>query len=270
MSFPEETEGSRVRIPTHPVVRFVKVLSRSTLLVTFVIFLVVKYVVQPALATTLERRFELQNFAFMRLKGLKKRLDQTVELPPFIKVAYGDVELVDRTTCTDDIKIEEARESQYEFFKKDSKRRSYNVQFTDETGAKTISSKEKSNEDLSTFTELNSRIDHSQSKLQQKIIDLKSRLAGLNVVEYQKLSPSGFSDGDLEMNSLLYQLKQLKNYMEVMTSEHPREMLFKKPISQIQVGRNRNTSVKFNYLDVIDDKINGLKNMIDEKTTKPL
>lgn len=268
LAFPEESGLPPLRTPTHPVVRYVKVLSRTTLLVTLLILGVAKFIIQPAMETTLERRFVLQNFAYVQLKKLSKRLKQTIQNPPSINVTYNNKILVDRTLCTDDIMVEETRENEYEYFKKDSKRKSYNVKFSIE-GDNGIENEVKfanddNNSSFTTYTELNDKLNYSTTKLTTSLGKLRDRMKEFNVPEFRQLSTSnGFGTGDPEMNSLLYQIKQFKTYLEVVTSEHPREMLFKKPLSHIQIGKNKGNSYKFNYLDILNNNIDDMKQIID-------
>jgi hypothetical protein len=276
IAFPEENVLPKLRIPTHPVVKYIRVLSRLTIIATILILVIAKYVLEPALKTTLKRRFELQNFAYSKLKQLHKRLQKTVKNPPDINVTYNGKILVDRTISSDDVIIEELKNSEFEYFKKDSKKKSHNVQFnliesSNEKGVMfsndtKLSDDGDTDDNLIKFSELNDNVTHSTSDLVQKLQNLKDKLSNFNVVDYKQLSNSGYNhNGNPEMNSLLYQIKQFKTYLEVMTSEHPREMLFKKPLSHIQVGGAATRIYKFSYLDILNDNLNEIKSKIDSK-----
>lgn len=271
IAFPEESTLPKLRIPTHPVIKYIRILSRLTILSTITILLIAKYVLAPALKTTSERRFELQNFAYNKLKALYKRLQKQVKNPPNIIVNYNGKTLVDRTISSDDVIKEELSQSEFEYFKKDSKRKSYNVEFSMvQSNGKEVrfnDDLDKENTgDFTKFSDLNDDVTHSTTNLVNKLISVKERLNALKVVEYKKLSNSGYNDGDPEMNSLLYQIRQFKTYLEVTTSEHPRDLLFKKPLSHIHVGNGMATrTYKFNYLDIINDNLNEIKGKIDSK-----
>lgn len=240
-------------------IKYVKVLSRVSIIAIIIILVVIKYVLEPALHTTLKRRFELQNYAYTKLKSLHERLKQSVKHPPGISVSYNGKLMVDRTVVSDDLILEEAREFAYESFKNETKRKSRTV----ENGNKEVRFSD-GTPPRSTFTDINNNVDLSTTKLSDKIRSLKQKLDDFRIVEYKKLSVSGFSDGDPEMNSLLYQIKQFKTYLEVVTSEPPRDMLFKKPLSHLQVGRAPSKAYKFNYLDILNDNLHELKQKIGE------
>ncbi|KAG0681934.1 hypothetical protein C6P40_000165 [Pichia californica] len=266
IAFPEETSLPVLRTPTHPVIRYIKVLSRTTLLTTLVIYLLAKFLLSPALSTILKRRSEFNNTVYTRLKILHKTLKSIVKNPPNANVSYNGKKLVDRTICTDDVIMEETREYELEQFKKNNQGKRYptqfsidnikEVRFADEAGS--------SFKENQTFDDLQKKMSFSSTKLDTNIDNLKSSLNKLKVSEYNQLSISGFNNGDAEMNSLLYQIKQLKTYLEVVTSEHPRDMLFKKPLYHIKLG-NDDTNYKFNYLDILNDNINEMKRIIDSK-----
>lgn len=267
IAFPEESLLAPLRSPTHPVVRYVRVLSRTTLLVTLVIFFIAKYMIGPALSTTLKGRFELQNSAYVQLKALHNRLRKSVKDPPSINVSYNGRTLVDRTVSSDDIIVEEMKQYQSEQFKKNSLGSLYKHHSTSDGSSKWVrfSDEAKLESDHSTFNELNCKTNHSSFRLTQSLQSLKDRLKELKVPEYSQLSDSGYSQGDRDMNSLLYQVRQFKTYLEVVTSDHPREMLFKKPLYHIKVGRDDDKVVKFNYLDILNDNLDNMKRVIDSR-----
>lgn len=267
IAFPEDSVLAPLRSPTHPVVRYVRVLSRTTLLATLVIFFIAKYVIGPALSTTLKRRFELQNSAYVQLKALHNRLKKSVKNPPCINVSYNGKTLVDRTVSSDDIIVEEMKQYDMEQFNKDSLGSFYKPKSKFDGSGKGVRFSEdaKMESDHSTFNELNCKINHSSSRLTQSLQTLRDRLKELKVPEYTQLSNSGYSHGDRDMNSLLYQIRQFKTYLEVVTSDHPREMLFKKPLYHIKVGRDDDKVVKFNYLDILNDNLDYLKSVIDSR-----
>lgn len=268
ISFPEDLALPALKTPTHPVVRYVKVLSRMTLFATFIIYLIVKFLISPAFETTLKRRFELHNFVYRQLKDLSARLRKSVKNPPTINVKYKNKVLVDRTISSDDVIMDEVRQTEYEYFQNDAKKNSYTAHFSKEISGKEVRFSEDSKKDddgKPTFTDLNDKVNYSTSKIDKSLQNLKEKLTEFKVAEYIQLSNSGYNNGDPEMNSLLYQIKQFKTYLEVVTSEPPREMLFKKPISHIQVGRIDATSYKFNYLDILNSNIDDMKLLVDSK-----
>lgn len=270
IAFPEESTLPKLRIPTHPVIKYIRILSRLTLLSTIAILLIVKYALEPAFQTTLERRFELQNFAYVKLKALHKRLQKQIKNPPKVNVNYNGKALVDRTISSDDVVMDELKQSEFEHFKKDSKRKSYNVNFSKvQANGKEVRFNDVDDgdaDDFTKFSDINDNATHSTTNLVNKLTSLKEKMRNLKVVEFKKLSNSGYSDGDPEMNSLLYQIKQFKTYLEVTTSEHPRDLLFKKPLSHIHVGSGMATKTyKFNYLDIINDNLNEIKGKFDSK-----
>ena len=113
IAFPEPSELPQLGVRTHPVVRYVRVFSRITLLAMAIIYIVFKYVLQPAFSTTIARRFELQNFAYTRLKLLHKRLNRNVKNPPLLRVNYKGSIAVDRVISTEDIMHAEIKESEH-------------------------------------------------------------------------------------------------------------------------------------------------------------
>lgn len=267
IAFPEDASLSPIRQPIHPGVKYVKVLSRTILLATLIVYFIAKYVVGPIFSTTLKRRFDLHNSVYVQLKTLHNKLRKSVKEPPSIDVSYNGRTLVDRTICSDDIIMEEEKQYDDTQFKKNNKGSFYSSAFSYEGNNKEVrfSNDVETNSDHLTFSELNHKVNHSSSRLNQSLRSLKERLEDLKVPEYTQLSNSGYSHGDPDMNSLLYQIKQFKAYLEVVTSEHPREMLFKKPLYHIRVRRNDEKIVKFNYLDILNDNIDNMKHLVDSK-----
>lgn len=274
IAFPEDNTLPPLRIPTHPVIRYIKVLSRTTLLSTLLIYLFAKFILTPTFLTILKGRFEFHNAVYIRLKVLHSKLKKCVKNPPIVDVLYNGKKLIDRTIATDDIFIEETKQYEENKFKKNNNGLVYSMSFNnlDNNNKEVKFSDDNSIENIQgpIFDELNNEINYTSKKLGDRIIELKQKLNNLKVPEYTQLSTSGFNNGDIEMNSLLYQIKQLKTYLEVVTSEPPREMLFKKPLYHIQVGKtdnsnNNGNNYKYNYLDILNDNINEMKRIIDLK-----
>lgn len=268
IAFPEESSLPKMRIRNHPVVTYVRVLSRLSILCIVAVLLVYKYLLNPAFQTILGRRFELHNFVYTRLKELNLRLKKTTKTPPSINVSYKGKVLVDRTICSDDIIDEEQKQFKYDDFKKDAKRNSCNVRFSIDTGDGARKDVQlRSNDavkEVISFFDLNNKTNFTTSKLLYSIQSLKEKIAKLDVPDFKYTEGSGYNDGNPEMNSLLYQVKQFKTYLEVVTSEKPRELLFKKPLSHIQVGRGTNRAFKFNYLDILNDNLDEIQQKITE------
>ena len=276
IAFPEESSLPKLKRVQHPALKFIKVLSRSTLSITTIILLIFKFFIQPNLQTILNNRFELHNFVYNKLKILHKSLQQRVKNANVMKISYNGKTLIDRNISTDDVIIEETKQSEYEHFKRDTKRRSYQASFTIEKNGKEIETNinnNNSNTDVdmnhNTYSDINEKVNYTTSKLVKGIESLRTNLKQLKVTEYNQLSSSSsslgnYSSGNSEMNALLFQIKQFRNYLEVVTSEHPREMLFKKPISHIQVGRRNSTKIqKYNYLDILNDNLDELRHKLD-------
>lgn len=266
IAFPEDVSLPALRTPTHPVIRFVKIVSRITLLATLVIFLIAKYMISPSLAKILKGRFEFHNAAYRKLKALHSKLKTSVQNPPSINVTYKGKTLIDRTIASDDIIMEETKLFEAEKFKKNSKGKYYNAQFSYTNGKEVRFSDDlTAPKEQRTFTELNHEVSYSSTNLVNSLESFKDSLKALSVPEYKQpsTSGSGFDNGNPEMYSLLYQIKQFKTYLEVVTSEHPREMLFKKPLYHIQLGRNDNRNLKFNYLDTLHENINSIQQEIE-------
>ncbi|TID31230.1 hypothetical protein CANINC_000173 [Pichia inconspicua] len=263
IAFPEESLLPKMRVPTHPVVKYVRVMSRLSILCLLAIVVAYKYIINPAFEITLGRRFELHNFVYTNLKKLHSRLRKTTKYPPSINVMYKGKLLVDRTICSDDILADEQKQFEYDDFKRDAKRHSYNVRFSIDTadgGKKDVQlSKEEISKDLVSFTDLNEKTNFTNSKLLQRMHELKQMMSQLNVADFKHTEGSGFNDGNAEMNSLLFGVKQFQAYLEVVTSEQPRELLFKKPLSRLQIGRGAKRTFKFNYLDILNDNLNEMQ-----------
>lgn len=270
IAFPEDNTLPPLKIPIHPVIRYIKVLSRTTLLSTLLIYLFAKFILTPVFSTILKSRFEFHNAVYIRLKALHSKLKKSVKNPPIVDVSYNGKKLIDRTISTDDIFIEETKQYEESKFKKNDKGSYYPMSFSLDNNIKEVRFSDESvidNVEGPIFNELNNEINYTSKKLGNRLIELKQKLDNLKVPEYTQLSTSGFNNGDIEMNSLLYQIKQLKTYLEVVTSEPPREMLFKKPLYHIQVGKtdNNNNNYKYNYLDILNDNINEMKRILDSK-----
>lgn len=266
IAFPEESTLPKMRTPTHPVVRYVRVMSRLSILCLLAVIVAYKYLINPAFEVTLGRRFELHNFVYTNLKKLHARLRKTTKYPPSINVMYKNKLLVDRTICSDDIVLEEQKQFEYDDFKRDAKRHSYNVRFSIDTadgGKKDVQLKtDEVSKDLVSFTDLNEKTNLTNSKLLQRVQDLKYKMSQLNVVDFKHTEGSGYNDGNPEMNSLLFGVKQFQAYLEVVSSDHPREFLFKKPLSHLQVGRGVQRTFKFNYLDILNDNLNEMQHQL--------
>lgn len=265
LAFPEDASFPQLRRRRHPVIQYIKVLSRSTFLATALLLVIFRFLLKPALDTTVQRRFALQNFVYQRLKALHYNLRMIVKSPPLVNVTYNGKNMIDRTVSTSDILIEEARENEFALFKRESKVKSSiatttgdnhkEVRFSDDTKGGASHS--------TPFSEINDKANITSNKLNESMKNLKNKLQEIKVAEYKQLSTSGFISGDPEMNSLFFHVKQLKTYLEVATAEPPREMLFKKPLSHIQVGRNKSMSYKFNYLDILNDNLDEIKQALD-------
>lgn len=260
IAFPEPSELPQLGVRTHPVVRYVRVFSRITLLAMAIIYIVFKYVLQPAFSTTIARRFELQNFAYTRLKLLHKRLNRNVKNPPLLRVNYKGSIAVDRVISTEDIMHSEIKESEHRIFKARI-RRDTNIMLNNPKDDKQMD-----DEILHpSLPQINDEANYSTTRLIESVQRLRDKISELKVPEFKYSTSSAYNDGDPEMNSLLYQIKQFKSYLEVVTSEPPHKLLFRKPLSQLQIGYNSKKYHKFNYLDILNDNMDEIKHKLGTK-----
>lgn len=226
IAFPENVEVVKIS-RMHPILKHVSLLSRRTISSVVIIYLIAKLLIQPQIELSFKYRFELQNQVYRQLKALSKSLETKVGHVPSA-VTYNGRKLIDRSTITDDLVSTSNRVS--------------------------FAAKPKP-----TFEVLHHNGMQAMDKVVERLENLKISLQSLAIPQYNKWDGSVNFGGNYEMDSLLLQTKQFKSYLEIVTSEHPREMLFKRPVSHIEIGSSKNIPHQHNYLDIIQNDLNEIK-----------
>lgn len=234
IAFPEEAHVVRIG-RVYPILKHISLLSRRTISGVLMIYLIAKLLIQPQIAISFECRFELQNHVYRRLKELLRQVEAKAGTIPSM-VTYNGRKMVDRSTITEDL----AR------------------------SGKEVSFAAKPRP---TFEVLYQNSTQVSDKVVERIQQLNTRLQQVPIAKYNKWDGSSGFGGNYEMDSLLLQTKQLKSYLEIVTSEHPREMLFKRPVSHIQVGGS-NTNHHENYLDIIQGNLNDIEARVLARTSR--
>lgn len=234
IAFPENVEVVKIS-RMHPILKHISLLSRRTISSVVIIYLIAKLLIEPKIELSFKYRFELQNHVYRKLKELSKKLETKVKNIPHA-VTYNGRKLIDRSTMTDDL-ISNNRE----------------VSFGSSRG-----------KSKPTFEFLNQNGNQAMDKLIDKLNKLKLSLQTLSIPEYNKWDGSVSFGGNHEMDSLLLQMKQFKSYLEIVTSEHPRDMLFRRPVSHIEVDSSTHNynNHQHNYLDILHSDLNEIKRKI--------
>ncbi|GMM28685.1 hypothetical protein DAMA08_014010 [Martiniozyma asiatica (nom. inval.)] len=270
IAFPEDTVlAQRKPSNIHPLIKHVSLLSRRTLAFVVIVYLLAKLLIQPRLELTLERRFELQNLVFRKIKAFSKRLKGYTGGNVVVNVKYSTQLLTDRIIATDDIILEQER-AKREALEQD---KSVVIVMNGSGNGKGVRFENgtKDGHDVVPLQEsLNDKVKDSMGNVLNSVERLRNSLKSVksSVPSFEKWDGSSYhtshTGGDScsgEMNVLQFQMKQLKNYLEVVTSEHPKEMLFKKPVSHIEVGQGA-FNEGHNYVDILNQDLNGIKGQI--------
>ncbi|KAG7921327.1 hypothetical protein KL905_002785 [Ogataea polymorpha] len=204
-------------------------------------YVVVLLVVKPMLKLSFERRRDLANHCFGHLRALYGGLVEKVKFVPSVELNYRGVLYKDSMCSTetdeDDVVVQEEH--------------TRGVRFDDEV----------------------SRRDYNELNLSQTVIlgqnldRLKDTLNKIRVSSYHKNSVPSFGGrlaaSDVsEMQPLIFQVKQLKNCVEMVSSDHPREYLFKRSLNYAR-GPNR-----LNLVDDLRDELADLRKVVQQARTK--
>ncbi|KAH3660281.1 hypothetical protein OGAPHI_006867 [Ogataea philodendri] len=218
IAFPEDV-GQAPAIRQHSTLRYLlRLLSVSGYSMAGV-YLFVYVVLKPMLKLSFERRRELATHCFHKLESLYGTIVQKVRFVPSVELNYRGILYKDVMCSTGD-------EPQEEVMRQEPR----GVHFDDE-----IDRVDLKKQYLSTTTVLGSHLE-----------GLRDTLKKLKVSSYNtKDTPSTFggrlSMTDVsEMRPLMFQIKQLKNCVEMVSSDHPREYLFRRSVNYARNSRNLN------------------------------
>ncbi|KAF6006812.1 hypothetical protein HII13_004894 [Brettanomyces bruxellensis] len=261
ISFPEvdipNSQKSDI-IAGHRTLVYLIRLLKGTSYSVFMIYLTSIFVLRPLLSLKYERRQEFLQFAFERIKKLYSKVSKNVKHIPAVEENYNGRVYKDESVGTGDFLVKD-----YSFIPGDW------------SSSKCYSGSEQQlslDED-----DLTSRCLNSTDKLFNSMTNMKRTLEYLKVHEYKKkntyYSGSSFrnKDDSSEMQPLLFQLKQLDNYMGMVNADHPRDYFFRRsPLQNLyadQAGAQRKDG---NYLDSIHKGITECQNLIEQvRMVKP-
>ncbi|QPG77307.1 hypothetical protein FOA43_004715 [Brettanomyces nanus] len=117
----------------------------------------------------------------------------------------------------------------------------------------------------------------STEKLYNSLERVKKTLGNMSTPEYKKTGSYTGSHGfrenlgnASEMQPLLFQLKQLKNYMEMVSADHPRDYFFKRSPLQGLYKTPGSMNKDINYIDNLSQEIKECEDLIEQlRMTRP-
>ncbi|KAG7808803.1 hypothetical protein KL921_003885 [Ogataea angusta] len=237
IAFPEDA-GPVSPVRPHGTLRYVLRLLASSGYGLAAFYAVVLLVIKPMLRLSFERRRDLANHCFGHLRALYGNLVDKVKFVPSVELNYRGLLYKDSMCSTetdeDDVVVQEEH--------------TRGVRFDDEVARRD-------------YNELNL----SQTVILGQNLDrLKDTLNKIRVSSYHHKNsvPSfggrlGASDVS-EMQPLIFQVKQLKNCVEMVSTDHPREYLFKRSLSYAR-GPN-----KLNLVDDLRDELADLRRVVQQ------
>ncbi|VEU23594.1 DEKNAAC104519 [Brettanomyces naardenensis] len=257
ISFPEDDASVLRNLPAlgrqKTLVYLVKLLRRtgySVAIITIACILIVK----PLLCLNFDRRLDFMKNAFKKATAIYSRASKSIKFIPSVEVKYNGTVYKDEMVTTDDFSVQA-----YSYIPGN---------WSNSQIPKELSPSIPENENY------NERGLRATERLSNSLLNMKRTLDNMNTPEYKKSdSYSGVysfrsSSTTSEMQSLLFQLKQLKNYTEVVNADHPRDYFFKRsPLQGLYTGLG---DKKGNYMDNLEKEIKECHDLIEQiHMTKP-
>ncbi|ODV85756.1 hypothetical protein CANARDRAFT_27848 [[Candida] arabinofermentans NRRL YB-2248] len=266
ISFPEDLPPATYSATSkqHQTLRFLIRLLYSSGYTLAGIYLIAILALKPLLNVAYDRRSEFLNHVYTKLSSVYNDLTTKVKYVPSVEINYKGVIYKDSMSSTDDFKNDNDSDEEpiytgptYRYSAALVHEPVKEVRFLDD--AKNIN-----------YNELNSQ---ATMKLTRNLNNLKETLNDLKVSNYNNTknfttssTPTSFGgrNNDVsEMQPLMFQMKQLKNYIEIVSSDHPRDYIFKRKLNYSNryiAGEHKKNSL--NLLDDLNDEINELKDAV--------
>lgn len=255
ISFPEADIPNSQRpevITSHRTLVYLIRLLKHTSYSVAVIYLASILLIKPLLSLNYGRRREFMQLAFERMTKLYSRVSKRVKHIPAVEENYNGKIYKDESVGTGDFLVKD-----YSFVSGN-----WNTSKSDMEHEQQLSVDE---------DDITSRCLNSSDKLFNSMTNIKRTLEYLRVPEYKKkgtyYSGSSFRNKDesSEMLPLLFQLKQLNNYMEMVNADHPRDYFFRRsPLQNLYADHTGKQRKKGNYLDSIHESVIECQDLIEQ------
>lgn len=252
LSFPEENIPELqkpIQLTSHQTLVYLLRLLNRTGYSVAIVYAVCMLVIKPLLELNYKRRCQFMEYTFSKVTTLYSRIAKRVKHLPTIEQVYNGRIYKDETSSTSDLPNESY---------------SYLQGGWSMDGIKELemSVNEKNSNDS---------IDMSVDRLSNSLDNMKRTLEGMKTSEYKKadgyLGGQGFrvKTNASEMQPLLFQIKQLKNYMEMVNADHPRDYFFKRsPLQNLYSNGTNEKERESNYLDSLHREVNECEDLIEQ------
>ncbi|GMG35249.1 unnamed protein product [Ambrosiozyma monospora] len=269
ISFPEDlppAAPSSIIPKQHKTLVFLIKLLRGSGYSLIAVYVLTTFLIKPLLKLSFDRRLEFSKFVFDRLNQVYQKLGKQIKYIPSVVVNYKGVIYKDSAVSTDDNDEDQVFYHHTEVTNvnktiSEDKTVKKGVRFLDEEAqAETIFKQDYKKLSLDASDELSVALNKvRRTLLSMKMADYQKQdaFSGSMINRYNGSSIS-------EMQPLLFQLSQFKNYLEVTTSDHPKNYMFKRQISYLTNGYGAGGySARSKTLNLVDD----LHSSIDEVRT---
>ncbi|KAI0463312.1 hypothetical protein LJB42_003335 [Komagataella kurtzmanii] len=223
IAFPENLPPSRLVTPKPAALLYLTRLLYGSGWFLVVVYALALFLIRPMLKLQYERRGSYLNHCLDKLNAMYELVAKRIKFVPEVRVKYGNTVYSDAGMQTDP-KKEEVDNTFNPFL--------YQQKYQNNGfGRQTIK-----------FEDEEEKRDRSESdRLGGSIQDLKNTLEKLEVSSYKQAGASLSLRGDTsrmsEMQPLMFQVKQLENYMEGLSSEHPKDSMFKRALGYGPYGK---------------------------------
>lgn len=242
ISFPENVTSALAETRHRTLVYLLRLLRLSgySVLVTYLACL---FALKPVFKLNYDRRLEFMRYAYTKMAGIYSQLRAKAKHVPSVEIRYEGKIYKDEMISTDDDGL---YQYSYTPYSTESKEVRFSVDYED----------------------CNERSLRATDKVCGSLENLKRTLVGMDVAEYKKddayVGTHTFRTAadTSEMSPLLFQLKQLKNYMEMVNADHPCQFFFKR--SPLQGLYSTSHSRKDNYIDNLFALVDECKELVEQ------